>query len=185
MSPSALKDNIFKSKGPVPPSIVRMLVVSDGGTAITEKLDHWKSRTTNTPFAVPVITVTNTTGKITASRVVVRGPLFTASETSTIPANQIWEDARDTLAISFHLEGNALKFSSDVAPNLSDWVELRTISGFKVTDTVEKRDLTEDEILLEPGVMDGACARVALQVHNVHWLAATFEVRNLTSVNGN
>ena len=185
MSPSALKDSIFKSKGPVPPSIVRMLVVSDGGKAITEKLEHWKSRTTSTPFAVPVITVTNTTGKITASRVVVRGPLFTASGTNTIPANQIWEDARESLAISFNLEGSALKFSSDVAPNLSDWVDLRTINGFKATDTIEERDLTEEQLLLEPGIMDGACARVALQIHNVHWLAATFEVRNLLSVNGN
>ena len=41
MSPS-LKDNISKSKGPGTPNIVRMLVVTNGGAAITERLDHWK-----------------------------------------------------------------------------------------------------------------------------------------------
>ena len=63
-----------------------------------------------------------------------------------------------------------------MAPNLSDWLELRAVNGFKVNDATEGRDLMEDEILQETGVMDGACARVALQIHNVNWLAASLEV---------
>ena len=67
-----LKNNIFKNKGAVPPSILRLLMVRNGGADITDRLAHWRSKTSDTPYAVPVITVTNTTGKITASKVVAR-----------------------------------------------------------------------------------------------------------------
>ena len=72
-------DPIFKKKGPVPPSVLRLLTVKNGGEDISEKLRQWKAKISDSPYAATVITVTNTTGRITASRVVVRGPIFSAS----------------------------------------------------------------------------------------------------------
>ena len=172
-----LKDNIFKNKGVVPPSILRLLMVRNGGADITDRLAHWKSKTSDTPYAVPVITVTNTTGKITASRVVTRGPMFSAADTNRVPATHIWASAREDLEVSFLLDGSALTFNSDEAPNVSDWIDMRTIAGFKVTDKTSGAELSQEELEDEEGVQAGACARVALQIHNIHYLAATFQVR--------
>ena len=174
-----LKDSIFKKKGPIPPSLLRLLHVRNGGADITERLTHFRSKPADTPYAVPVITVTHNTGKITASRVVVRGPIFTAADRNKVPANQIWTEAREDLEISFLLDGTALNFSSAEAPNVSDWVDLRTINGFKVTDVSAGRDLTQEEYEAEQGVANGACARVSLQLHSsAHYLGATLQVNN-------
>ena len=173
---ATLKDNIFKNKGAIPPSILRLLVINNGGAAITERLAHFKSKTSDTPYAVPVITVTNTTGKITASRVVIRGPLFSATDAHKVPANQIWPGAREDLEVSFLLDGAALNFSSDEAPNISDWIDLRTINGYKVTDKAAGTELSLEAMDGEEGVGSGACVRVALQIHSAHYTAATFQV---------
>ena len=172
-----LKDSILKNRGPVHPSVLRLLTVNNGGAAITEKLAHWKSKVTDTPYAAPVITVTHNTGKITASRVVVRGPLFSAVDNHKVPANQIWPAAREDLEVSFLIDGTAVTFHSDEAPNVSDWIDVRTLRGFTVTDTTSCRDLTEREINEEEGMAAGACVRVALHIHTVHYLAATLQVQ--------
>ena len=126
-----------------------------------------------TPYAVPVITVTNTTGKITASRVVIRGPLFSATEANKIPAKQIWPEAREDLMVSLLLDGSVLNFSSNESPNISDWIDLRTLNGVKFTDVTAGRDLSAEEADSEDGVKTGACVRVTLQVNNIHTVNAT------------
>ena len=76
-------------------------------------LAQFKSPTARTPYVTPVSTVANSTSKITASRLVMRGPLFTATEANAVPANQIWQEAREDVRISFLIDGSALNFSSD------------------------------------------------------------------------
>ena len=75
---ATIKDAVFKKKGDVPSSVLKALLVSNGEAAITEKLAQFKSPTASTPYVTPVITVANSTGRITDSRLVMRGSLFTA-----------------------------------------------------------------------------------------------------------
>ena len=93
-----------------------------------------------------LVTVANSTGRITASRLVMRGPLFTVTEANAVPANQIWQEAREDVRISFLIDGSALNFSSDESPNISDWVELRALNGYRVTDSTAGRDLQDQEL---------------------------------------
>ena len=61
---ATIKDVVFKKKGGVPSSVLKALLVNNGGAAITEKLAQFKSPTANIPYVTPVITVANSTGRI-------------------------------------------------------------------------------------------------------------------------
>ena len=105
-----------------------------------------------------------------------RGPLFTATEANAVPANQIWQEAREDVRISFLIDGSALNFSSDESPNISDWVELRALNGYRVTDSTAGRDLQDQELDEMDGMKEGACVRVVLQHKNAAWVSATLQV---------
>ena len=47
---ATIKDAVFKKKGDVPSSVLKALLVNNGGAAITEKLAQFKSPTASTPY---------------------------------------------------------------------------------------------------------------------------------------
>ena len=164
---ATIKDAVFKKKGDVPSSVLKALLVSNVGAAIAEKLAQFKSPTASTPYVTPVITVANSTGRITDSRLVMRGPLFTATKANVVSANQIWHEAREDVRISFLI---------DESLNISDWVELRALNGYRVTDSTAGRDIQDQELDEMDGLKEGACVRVVLQHKNAAWVSATLQV---------
>ena len=112
---------LLKRKGPVPKGFVKSLVAANGGLAITEKLKERGVITTARPAVTPVLTCGN--GKVTASRLVARGPMFVATATNPVKAKAIWPEAGEELAITFSVGGTALNFGNPDTPNISDWME--------------------------------------------------------------
>ena len=171
-----LKDPIFTKKGKVPNRVVDLLRVDNGGADITRAMGVFKAKTSSTPYVTPVITVNNVTGNILGSRVVARGPVFTTGEEHRVPAREIWSQASTDTALEFTVDGTALKFGSDQSPNVSDWVNLGSLPGYKVVDTRTGATLSAEQIGEEEGVKQGASVRVILQIHDVKSVGATLQV---------
>ena len=116
----------------------------------------FKAKTSSTPYVTPVITVNNTTGGILGSRVVARGPMFTTGEEHRVPAKEIWHQASTDTVLEFTVDGAALRFGSEQSPNVSDWLNLGSLPGYKVIDTRTGATLSAEQIGEEDGVKQGA-----------------------------
>ena len=167
---------LLKRKGPVPKGFVKSLVAANGGLAITEKLKERGVITTARPAVTPVLTCGN--GKVTASRLVARGPMFVATATNPVKAKAIWPEAGEELAITFSVGGTALNFGNPDTPNISDWMELRSLVGAKVVNSESGETLSLEQINEEDGLRNGACLRVVLHHLSVTHVAATLQVTN-------
>ena len=64
-----------------------------------------------------------------------------------VPANQIWMDAREDLEVSFLLDRSALHFGSDEAPNISNWVDLRTINDTTLGHVLIKEEVDQEGVV--------------------------------------
>ena len=158
MAPNMMSHPIFKKKGPTKKGFLRKLVVSDGGLAISTKLEEHGAVFTAKAVVTPVITF-NDQSKVTGSRIVVRGPLFHCPK---VKAQSIWPEARAGVEVAFTVGGQALKFSPG-APNVSEWLELRSLQSYSVTDTEAMEELDQEQVDEEDGVRKGACVRVVLR----------------------
>ena len=158
MTISQMNHEIFKKKGPMKRGMLKKLVVPDGGLSISTKLTEYGAVYNVNAVVNPVISYDDQS-KITGSRLVVRGPLFNCEGMN---AQCIWPGAKPDLEVSFTVHGQNLQFSS-AAPNVSEWLELRSLPSFKVTDIEGGEELDLEQVDEEDGAKDGACIRVVFR----------------------
>ena len=74
----------------------------------------------------------HTTGRITGSRFVLRGPVFHAGQENPLKATEIWPEVDDDNTIRFTLNGTALNLNNRDARNTSLWLNLRSLTSTKM-----------------------------------------------------
>ena len=73
----AMSLEVFRKRTPLPPGFWRNLLIPDSGLSLSQKLGEHGVATSVYPIAVPVVVVDDK-GKISGSRLALRGPVFTA-----------------------------------------------------------------------------------------------------------
>ena len=173
-----LSHSFFNAKSrvkPVPASLWQRLVVRSEGTEVSELLENWGAADIKAEAVVSLlVSARENTGRITSSRLVVRGPLFSATEEDPIKANRIWPALDEDITLRFVVRGEALNFSNREARNQSVWGGLDTLPSFKAYRGNDL--LSQDDIKTIPGLKDGASYRVAIQTHSVTHMAASLLV---------
>ena len=154
-----LSAQVFKNSGVAPPEFLPSLTFSGAGQGVNDKLTQWKRNPATEPLVVPVITINRSETKVTDSRLVTRGPLLSFDKEG-LGAKVIWEEAEQDVSLQFTVKGSDLTFNNPDCPNISQWVELKSLTGYTVlrgdvvVDTEEANNL--------PGVKSGACLRLVL-----------------------
>ena len=171
-----LAHNIFKSRTrPVPATLWKSLMVRSDGTAVNDLLQDWGAPDIGKdPVVSLLVSSRETTGRITSTRLVVRGPLFVATEDEPFQANVIWPELDNTITLRFSITGETLNFSNRDARNVSVWAGLDTLPSFRAfKDDVM---MSPEEVKATPGLKDGACFRVVTQTHSITHLSASLLV---------
>ena len=173
-----LAADVFRKKGPMDPAFMKRLVVGNDGAAVRENLSAFGTDLTKEPAALVGHSV-DPTGRVTGSRLHLRGLLANFTGRAALPAKEIWPTAQDDLALSFKIAGEAINFDSPDAPNVSDWIEFRSLSTFQARKGEEI--LPPEAWSQEPGIKAGASFRVIIQ-HFRHTHASMFLQVVLTTV---
>ena len=167
---------IFKARScPVPAKIWPTLLVRSEGAEVTQLLENWGAPDLMADPAVTLlISAREITGRVTSSKLVIRGPIFVVRPEDQFKANTIWSGLEDNITLSFSISGEILNFSNREARNFSTWTGLDTLPSFKVhKDGVA---LSREEFQAMDGLKDGACFRVAVQTHSTTHMAASLLV---------
>ena len=164
---------IFKGRtNPVPATIWPQLMVRSEGQEVTNLLEEWGATDIQAhPVISLLISARETTGRITSSKTVIRGPIFTASEENPIKANAIWPGLDEDLTLRFSISGETLNFSNREARNLSVWQALDSLTSFKVykgDDLVSRDDYKDID-----GLREGVSFRVATYTHSIKHMATS------------
>ena len=87
-------------------------------------------------------------------------------------------EASTPRSTTFSVGGTALNISNPDTPNISDWMELRSLVGAKVINSESGETLSLEQINEEDGLRNGACPQVVLHHLSVTHVAATLQVTN-------
>ena len=171
-----MTDAIFKARScPIPAKMWHSLLVRNEGTEVSQLMENWGAPDLQADPAITLmISARETTGRVTSSKLVIRGPTFVVRADDQFRANNIWPGLENDITLSFTISGEILNFSNREARNVSTWTGLDTLPSFKVYK--DGTQLSREEFQTMEGLKDGACFRVAVQVHSTTHMAATLLV---------
>ena len=161
---------VFEARSaPVPQRFWKTLMVRSEGAAVSSMLEEWGAPDlASTPAATLLVSARETTGRITSSKLVTRGPVFVAGRDNPFKANRIWSDLGDDVTIRFTIPGEALNFSNREARNFSLWAELTSLPSFKIFKAGNQLSPEESQAIMGRG----ACFRVSLLTYSVTHMEA-------------
>ena len=167
-----LASSIFKARStPVPSSIWPTLMVRSEGAEVNELLQDWGAPDLGAEAAITLlISARERTGRLTGSKLVIRGPIYHATADNPIKANTIWPGVDEDYTVRFGINGDVLNFANGEARNVSLWAGLDTLQSFRVykgDDLVARDDLKDIE-----GLKDGASYRVAVYTYSTTHMTA-------------
>ena len=169
-----LQAPVFKArKTPIPQKFWKSLLVRSEGAAVTSILEEWGAPDIAArPAITLLVSSRETTGRITSSKLVMRGPLFVAGRSNPLKANMIWPDLEEDISLRFSIPGEGLNFSNREARNFHLWTDLTSLPNLKVYkgDT----QLSPEEARTTLG--EGAGFRVAIQTYSVTHMEAVLLV---------
>ena len=177
-----LQAPVFKARTTaIPQKFWQTLMVRSEGAAVTTMLEDWGAPDiASKPTVTLLVSARESTGRITSSKIVARGPLFVAGRDNPIKANKIWPELDDDITLTFSIPGETLNFSNREARNFSLWTELSSLTTLKVCK--EDGQLSPDEARDIMG--EGACFRVSILTYSVTHMEAVLLVipRSLTTI---
>ena len=168
---------IFKGRTrSIPRSIWQTLTVRTEGQELNSMLEDWgASDILSNPVITAVISARDTTGRITGSRFVLRGPVFVAGQDNPLPATEIWPEVEEDISVRFTLDGTALNLNNRDARNASIWLNLRTLASTKMFKG--DRQLSSEEMDAIPAIKEGAAIRVSVSSYSTtHMIANLWAV---------
>ena len=176
----SLQAPIFKARTTaIPAKFWKALLVRSEGSEITNLLEEWGAPDISAiPATSLLVTARETTGRIVNSKLVIRGPCFTATVSNPVKANTIWPGADPAITLRFSIQGEALNFANKDARNCSLWASLDSLTSFRVYKAGDEGDVAQSpsDIKNLEGVKDGACFRVVLHPYSVSQMEATLQV---------
>ena len=169
-----LQAPVFKArKTQIPQKFWKSLLVRSEGAAVTSILEEWGAPDIAArPAITLLVSSRETTGRITSSKLVMRGPLFVAGRSNPLKANMIWPNLEEDITRRFSIPGEGLNFSNREARNFHLWTDLTSLPNLKVYkgDT----QLSPEEARTTLG--EGAGVRVAIQTYSVTYMEAVLLV---------
>ena len=161
---------VFRTRSaPVPQRFWKTLMVRSEGAAVSSMLEEWGAPDlATTPAATLLVAARETTGRITSSKLVTRGPVFTAGRDNPFKANKIWPDLGDDITLRFTVSGDVLNFANREARNFSLWAELTSLPSLKVYKAGNQLSPEESQAITSRG----ACFRVSLLTYSVTHMEA-------------
>ena len=178
----SLQAPVFKTRTTaIPQKFWQSLMVRSEGPAVTSMLEDWGApNIASKPAVTLLVSARETTGRITSSKIVVRGPLFVAGRDNPIKANKIWPNLDNDITLRFSIPGENLNFSNREARNFSFWAELPSLTTLKVYKG--DAQLSPDEAQDIMG--EGACFRVSILTHSVTHVEAVLLIipRSLATI---
>ena len=174
--PTAIKAAIFTHRSTcVPDMLWRKLYVRAEGLPVSQKLEDWGAEDIrSTPVISLLVTARESTGIITSSKLVIRGPVFVAGETNPIKASDIWQGVSEEITLRFTIPGESLNFSNKEARNFSMWASLDSLTDLKFFKGNDR--MTSVQVAAEEGIQEGASFRVAAHTHSATHMAVTLLV---------
>ena len=164
---------VFKTRTTaVPQNFWKALLVRSEGAGVTNLLEEWGAPDLgSSPAITLLVSARETSGRITSSKLVARGPLFRAAMTNPVKANTIWPGVDAAITLRFAIQGETLNFSNKEARNFSLWTSLDSLTNYRVFKGDEQ--LSPDDIKDIEGIKDGACFRVAVHSYSVSQMEAS------------